>query len=316
MRYDFSVIVLSYHPDREKLLATLRSVLLQRDCCYEVLLADDGSGEFYEQDIRALFGEFGFEDYRIVAHERNVGTVCNLLDAAEQARGRFIKPISPGDYLYDENTLSALRTFLEEQELKAVFGDMVYYSHEEQFQIHHIKTPWDDSVYSPERFDSRRVLKHQLVYQDNISGASAAYRKDAFCAGLRAIAGHVRYAEDAVLQLMVLQGERICRIPRYVVWYEYGTGISTDIHSGPSQRLKNDFYHFYTMLHETYPDAPYVGRTYRRWKMLMEGNRFENLLRRFTQMDKLHFVLKKHVMTRKYICAGYDDRFLKQISGR
>ncbi|MBO4939216.1 MAG: glycosyltransferase [Oscillospiraceae bacterium] len=318
MKYDFSVIVLSYHPNKEKLFATLRSVLLQKDCRFEVIVADDGSGEFYEPEIRAFFAEQSFEDYRIIGHEHNQGTVLNLLDAADAAQGGYIKPISPGDYLYDELTLRDLKEFMDDQGVKAVFGDMVYYSADPEFRVFNTRTPWDDSIYScdAEQFDCRRSMKHQMVYLDNISGASVAYTKDAFCSGLRAIAGHVRYAEDAVLQLMVLQGDRICKIPRFVVWYEYGTGISTDLQAGPSPRLKQDFYRFYAMLHEQYPNAPYVGRTYHRWKLMMEGNKLENLLRRFTQIDKLQFVLKKQVMMKNYTCSDYDDRFFRQVCER
>ena len=316
MKYDFSVIVLSYHPNKEKLFATLRSVLAQRDCRFEVIVADDGSGEFYEPEIRAFFEEKSFPDYRIIGHEQNQGTVLNLLDAADAAEGDYIKPISPGDYLYDETTLRDLLAFMREHEAKAVFGDMVYYSDEPEFHVFHTRTPWDDSLYTAEEFDRRRAMKHQMVYLDNISGASVAYTKEAFCGGLRAIAGHVRFAEDAVLQLMILQGERIWKIPRFVVWYEYGTGISTDLQSGPSPRLKNDFYHFYTMLHERYPDEPYVARTYRRWRLMMEGSSCENMIRRFTQFDKLFFVLRKHAMMKQYVCSGYEDRFLKQVCQR
>ena len=38
-----SVVVLTYNPDSEKLLATLRSVICQQDVDYEVILSDDGS---------------------------------------------------------------------------------------------------------------------------------------------------------------------------------------------------------------------------------------------------------------------------------
>ena len=48
----------------------------------------------------------------------------------------------------------------------------------------------------------------------------------------------------------------------------------------------------------------------------MEGNKLENLLRRFTQIDKLQFVLKKQVMMKNYTCSDYDDRFFRQVCER
>ena len=44
-RHRVSVIVGSYRPDREKLRLTLRSILLQRESDYEIIVADDGSEE-------------------------------------------------------------------------------------------------------------------------------------------------------------------------------------------------------------------------------------------------------------------------------
>ena len=86
MNYDFSVVVLSYHPDKEKLMATLRSVVMQKGVSFEIIVADDGSPDFFEADIRAVLE--GVVDYQIIAHEQNQGTVKNLLDGVKAARGR------------------------------------------------------------------------------------------------------------------------------------------------------------------------------------------------------------------------------------
>ena len=47
--YDISVYVLIYRPDYEKLFITLTSVILQKGCRYEIILADDGSEDFRQQ---------------------------------------------------------------------------------------------------------------------------------------------------------------------------------------------------------------------------------------------------------------------------
>ena len=47
MSFDVSVVILTYFPDKEKLLKTLKSVLLQKNVSYEILIADEGSDNFY-----------------------------------------------------------------------------------------------------------------------------------------------------------------------------------------------------------------------------------------------------------------------------
>ena len=54
---DFSVIVLNYHPDKDKLFATLRSILCQKDVSFEIILADDGSPDPLKPEIEAFMAE-------------------------------------------------------------------------------------------------------------------------------------------------------------------------------------------------------------------------------------------------------------------
>lgn len=309
MAFDFSVVVLTYNPNKEKLLATLNSVIMQRGCSFEVIISDDGSQNFYEPEIHAFMGARGFADYRIIAQEKNRGTVKNLHGTVAVAKGRYIKPISPGDYLYDADTLCDVLAFMEEKQAKAVFGDMVYYSYEEELQVANRKTPCDDALYLPDnrKYSHKKALKHQMIYADNISGAAAFYERSSFLANLEAIRGKVTYAEDSVLQLLAVQNMRLYKIPRYLVWYELGSGISTDPSKGFSDWLRKDFYQFYTMLHGEYPDAPYVKRAFRIWKIMMESGKMANLLRRCSNVDKLWFLLRRRNILRRYVCEGYDQ---------
>ena len=52
-----SVLVLTYHPAKDALFSTLRSIVEQQDCEYELIVADDGSGNFFEAEIREFFEE-------------------------------------------------------------------------------------------------------------------------------------------------------------------------------------------------------------------------------------------------------------------
>ena len=44
--YDVSVCVLTYHPDYERLFITLTSVIRQKGCTCEIIIADDGTLDF------------------------------------------------------------------------------------------------------------------------------------------------------------------------------------------------------------------------------------------------------------------------------
>lgn len=307
MQYDFSVIVLSYHPDREKLLATLRSALMQRDVSFEIIVADDGSPAFFEEDIRRTLD--GKVDYRILAHERNQGTVKNLLDAVSVAKGRYIKPISPGDYLYDGDTLKTVTDFMDEKNAPILFGDMVYYAWEDGLKLFDRKTPYDDGMYLAENtnFSCRKAAKHQMVYNDNISGAAVFYERETMLWGLSTISSAVRYAEDTMLQLALLADKRIYRIPRFVVWYEYGSGISTNGALGFSSRLTEDFCRFYGLLRSVMPNAPYVRRTDATWRLLKKG-RIGNLARKCLELDKHLFRLRKEKLASAYHLGTVDEQ--------
>lgn len=313
MEFDVSVIVLSYQPNKEKLLATLKSVIMQRGCDFEVIIADDGSESFFETEIHRFMHERGFSNYRILAGRQNQGTVLNLLGAVGLAKGRFIKPVSPGDYLYDADTLSEMAAFMRKYEAKAAFGDMVYYRFDGELKVAGIKTPCDDAMYLPENrdYDFGKVLKHQMIYTDYISGASVMYERDCFRSGLETIQGTVLYAEDAVLQLMAVQNQRIYKIPRYVMWYEYGSGISTNTGLGFSDRLRKDFYGLYKMLMRDYANAPHVKRTCRIWKVIMEKGKAANFLRRCINVDRMIFLLRRRKLLREYACENYETGFFE-----
>ena len=52
MRETVSVIVLTYNPDREKLFATLNSIIIQENIDIEIIVSDDGSMHTYFSDIK------------------------------------------------------------------------------------------------------------------------------------------------------------------------------------------------------------------------------------------------------------------------
>ena len=225
-----------------------------------------------------------------------------------------MKPISPGDYLYDENTLKSVLTFMESHQATVVFGDMVYYAWDGQLNLFNRKTPYDDSMYLPGsgKFSFTKAAKHQMLYNENISGAAVFIEKDAMLWGLQYICGTVCYAEDAMLQLFLLTGRQIFKIPQFVVWYEFGSGISTNVSAGFSGRLIQDFLRFYELLLEKMPDAPYVKRTCATWRMLQKGG-LGNLIRKCVELDRHIFRLRKRKLVSQFQLGSVDEECLMRI---
>ena len=72
---DVSVCVLTYRPVLWKLFATLESIICQRGCSFEIIVADDGTPDFDRHVIEAYFAERDFRAYTIVANPYNKGTL-------------------------------------------------------------------------------------------------------------------------------------------------------------------------------------------------------------------------------------------------
>lgn len=308
MKLDFSVIVLTYHPEKEKLFATLKSILAQKEVSFEVIIADDASDENFEKEIRDFFAEHNFTNFKFVIHNQNVGTVINLADGLSLTQGKYIKPISPADLLYDEFTLKSVFAVMEETNCKVLFGDMVYYNGEE---VYNIKTPWNDSIYNENKYSYKKVLKHQTIYYENISGAAAFYESTLLKEGLDLIKGKVKYAEDAVLQYFAVKKERILHLPRFTVWYEYGLGISTGS-QGVSPRIRNDFHQFYKLLSQKYPNNKIIKRNLFNWNVIINNKKALNLLRKVLSIDYIFFYLKRKNIIKNYKCVGYDTNIIRK----
>lgn len=305
-----SVLVLTYHPQENALFSTLRSIVQQKDCDYEIIVCDDGSPDFFEGAIRTFLDAHNCS-YQILAHKENQGTVKNILDGVSLARGAYVKPISPGDYLYDDTTLRDMGLFMEQHQAKAAFGKMVFYSCEPAFSVKHLTHPILPGIYETEHYDSEKAARQQLVYGDFICGASAVYETAAFRKALETICPGVRYAEDSVFQLFALENTRIYALPRYMVWYEHGSGISTQKTTQAFNRIDWDFYNFYQLMAKNFPENPYVQQACRLWQLRKDGAS-KKLLTAKLRPGKLLFSLRAKYRRKTLKITDYNDEFFRQ----
>lgn len=131
-----SVCVTTYKPDYAELGLTLESILRQKNCSFEIIIADDGTDNFAQEEIEDYLAKWNFSAYKIVRAPKNHGTVHNTLAACLVARGKYIKDISPGDYLYADTVLADMAAFMEAGSCEAAFGRACYYR-EERGSISH-----------------------------------------------------------------------------------------------------------------------------------------------------------------------------------
>lgn len=305
-----SVLVLTYHPQKNALFSTLRSIVKQKDCNYEIIVADDGSPDFFEGAIRSFLDAHNCT-YQILAHKENQGTVKNILDGVKLARGAYVKPISPGDYLYDDTTLRDIGLFMEQHQAKAAFGKMIFYACEPDFYVKNLTHPILPGIYEAERYCFRKAAKQQLVYSDFISGASAVYETATFRKALETIAPAVRYAEDSVFQLFALENTRIYALPRYIVWYEHGSGISTKQTGQAFTRIDWDFYNFYQLMAKLFPKNAYAQQACHLWELRKDGAR-KKLLAAKLRPGKLLFSLRVRLGRKALKTPHYNDEFFRQ----
>ena len=237
---EVTVLVATYNPKFPVLKKTLFSIVNQKEVSFEIVIADDGSKDFPNEEIKSFFNEYKFENYTVTRLETNQGTVCSLNNGISHSKGRYIKIIGQGDFLYDSYTLRDFLHFAEENNSKVVFGNSIYFFEKENEikifdkirQPHSLKPYLNKSIKSQQH--------NYLIYRDYILGASFFGKTDLLKKYLLLIKNKVTYAEDCSYILMSAFDINFDYFDRNIVWYEYGSGISTTKNKKWEEMLRKD----------------------------------------------------------------------------
>lgn len=247
---EFSVIILSYHPDFAELKGTVDSVLCQQDITYEILICDDGSRENHFSRLEAYLKERQFSRYRLLGSEKNQGTVRNILKGLSVASGRYAKLIGAGDLLYEARTLADVKEFMEENQAECCFGLMRGYRRsKERLEFLAHSSPRDLEAYR--RQDTEKIAHNLMLCEDWVSGAGIFAKTDYYRKYISMLEGKVLYCEDWASALSAVDHVFLKLYDRYVVWYEMGSGISTGQSSGFREKLFADNERFWPIF-DTY----------------------------------------------------------------
>ena len=223
---DISVCVLTYHPDMAKLFATLESIVCQQGCSFEIIVADDGTQDFNRSVIEAYFAQRDFHTYTIVANPYNKGTVKNTASAFPVMRGRYIKAISPGDFLYDETALARMLRFVEDNQYRVAFGCTYQYQKkgEQLYEVLGQLQPTNLESYRRRAFSE--IKKEYLIAQDFPVGCAFFTEAQLLISYTEKILGKIVYGEDCVYNIMIADGVEFGFFDDHFTWYEKGSGVS------------------------------------------------------------------------------------------
>lgn len=269
-QYNITVLLAQYNPDYTKLIGTINSILIQKGVNYEIIICDDGSAQDYFKQTEEYFHKRNFADYKFVKRKKNGGTVWNLENGIKVSTGRYVKLISPGDYLYNENTLSDLFSFMKEKNAEIAYGNVVRFVNEEsKIVIDTDRMPRNVKVYHKKKYPYQRILKNMLLYWDWIIGASLIYKRSTFESLLGEIHGRVKYVEDLITFIAISDKIKIFHLDKFVIWYEWGTGVSTSGNNFWAEQIARDKDAVYALLYKKHPDNKVIKRAY-----LNNQNRF------------------------------------------
>lgn len=283
---DVSVVVVTYNPQIDKLINTLKSIVYQKDISFEIIIADDGSNEFNKNAVEKWFQDNDFSNYRLVLNDQNRGTMKNAFSGWSVAKGEYIKQLSPGDFLYNSHTLKNAVTKMRDNKYDLGFGMAASYALKNgEISIISNQNPRDLSPYYVN--DSRWIKYNYLIKRDYVNGMAFIANKEKLIKSAEKLLNRVKYAEDCTYILMVADDVCIGYLDGFMIWYEYGVGISTGKDNVWSKRIRDDNSNCFKIIGEIKPKYRYIYKTYWTYKNTFISRASRKILRYYYSHNPL-----------------------------
>lgn len=233
-----TVIITTYNGTLQSILSTINSVIYQKNIEVFLIITDDGSKNFQEDEIKEYLKRHNFKNYKIISNFENKGTVKNIYATLDYVTSKYVKLIGQGDMLYDEYTLDKIIRFMDINNSDMAFGKMVAYTCSPNLEIIERYSPQDLTVYINK--NDNEIIKDFFFFLNAPCGALHVYKTSILKEYLALFVNRVRYCEDNILGFLLLDNKKIDFYNEFLVWYEVGNGISSQNSRDSSKRMRQD----------------------------------------------------------------------------
>ena len=226
MNIEATIIVMVYK-NLNQVIQTLDSIKKQTYSNYEVIVSDDGSPNYTQEDFDKITEQYKneFTYFKLINNGINRGTVKHFNSLISQAKGTIICPLSSGDQFYNENSLQEIMNAFD-QEDKLIYTSKRMIKKENSIEYY-------PSLYQVSLLDqSNHFFEYIMKYGNFVSGASTYYKKEIFDKyGL--FDEKYKLLEDYPFYVnLAFNNEKIGYIDYPTIQYELG-GISTASNRNP-----------------------------------------------------------------------------------
>lgn len=261
--FDIAVLVLTYNSSKEDLLNTLKSIIVQKEVNFKIVICDDGSKNNNEEVITKFFKENKFEHYKAVLNKVNKGTIENILSGLDDVDAPVVKLLSSKDFLYDELSLKKIVDAYQKYSPSVIAGKAVFYSNgKDGAKIIDPTSP--HKVFKESVLLNNVALRKQILrHKDWFPGSTLAYDVEQLKTHLQELLkANIKFSEDFSVELIALHGGNLYYINENIVFYEFGSGVSTDTSVSQFGSIANEVNHFFIdYLPMQYPDDKMVRKS-------------------------------------------------------
>lgn len=235
---EVSVIVMIYNGKLTDILATIKSVIWQKNIVIKLIINDDCSNSSYIPEIKEYLDSVEYTDYLCIEGKENKGTVWCLNNALKYVHTKYVKPIGQGDLFYNENALYNMIEYMKKSNKEVAFGKIVGYNKEQEIHVVETYSPLNIVPYLNNNY--KEITREFFLYSSAPCGACQFFKTETIKKYVSQMVGHVRYCEDNFIGLWMLDGGKIGYYRDFFVWYEVGSGISWGKESSSINRFKID----------------------------------------------------------------------------
>lgn len=320
-KYNVTVIVCTYNPIWEKYKLTLLSIIFQKNIKIELLICDDGSQNSLIDNAICLMKKHDFHDFKYIASSQNEGTVKNIYKGYLASNGEYVYSISPGDFFYSELALKNIYDFAKTNGYETCFGEAVYYSKIDScIKLASVinSSPKNPNIFS-DQYNLNKKKSNFFFNYGHILGATIFRKRDLGIYYLEKIVNVCKYVEDnTIIAMQIYDGSRIGYLKEYLVFYEHGTGVSTNSSSKWLSILANDFINAYKMMLKEYKDDYFLKIMIMFMQTPNKHNRLKNIINMGPTYLFRYFYYKYILMDHRSVKANsnpIDYKYFKMLQG-